>query len=368
MRVLITGATGFLGHAIARELLLRGHELVVVSRNIERARASFPYPASFVAWEPVDASFPAEALSGVDVVVHLAGEPVAARRWSPEQKKKIRDSRVLGTRHLWQGIAQARALGKTGTLKAFVAGSAIGIYGDRGDEALTEASPPGEGFLADVCRQWESEVFRPGFDEVRQVAIRTGVVLGRESGALAKLMPLFRAGAGGPVGSGKQWLSWIHLEDIARVFAEAVENETFRGAINGVAPGPVTNAMFGQALARVLERPATVPAPAAVLKLALGEMAHVVLDSQRVRPEKLSRESFVFRYPGTGFGSRGIFLRSRGGCGSRSVRGRTVGAPRPIEEMSFRFSRTRKISRRSRRLGSNSRLKRFLTPPSARAP
>lgn len=296
MKVLITGATGFLGRAIAKELLLRGHELVVVSRNAEKSRSRFPFPARFISWDPVDSTFPAEELEGIHAVVHLAGESIAAKRWSPEQKKMIRDSRVLGTRHLWQGVAQARALGKTRGLRAFVGGSAIGFYGDRADETLTEAAAAGKGYLSDVCRQWESEVFRPGFDEVRQVAIRTGVVLGLESGALAKLLPIFKTGVGGPVCNGKQWMSWIHIDDIARVFAQAVESDSWRGVINGVAPEPVTNAEFSQRLGQVLGRPAAMPAPAMVLKLAMGEMSHIVLDSQRVKPEKLLREGFEFRF------------------------------------------------------------------------
>lgn len=292
----MTGGTGFLGKAIARELLIRGHELIILSRNPEKARESFPYPARFESWDPEHAGLPAKLLEGVEAAIHLAGEPVAAKRWSPEQKRRIRESRVLGTRHFWQGVAQARAQGKLGSFKTLVSAAAIGIYGDREDEGLTETSKPGEGFLADVCRQWESEIFRPGFDEVRTVAIRTGVVLGREGGALSKLLPVFKLGAGGPVGSGDQWMSWIHLDDIARLFAEAVENPAYRGAINGVAPMPVKNAEFTRVLARVLRRPAIVPAPAAVLKLALGEMSSVVLDSQRVKPERALRKGFQFRY------------------------------------------------------------------------
>jgi uncharacterized protein (TIGR01777 family) len=296
MRVLITGATGFLGHAIARELLMRGHELVVASRDAEKAKRRFPFPARFETWDPEHTVLPVSVIDGVDAVVHLAGESVAAKRWSTEQKRKIRESRILGTRHFWQGVAQARAQGKATSLKTFVAGSAIGYYGDRGHKALLESTSAGEGFLAEVCQQWESEIFRPGFDEVRTVAVRTGVVLGRESGALAKLLPVFKVGAGGPVGSGDQWMSWIHLEDIARIFAEAVDNPVYRGVINGVAPKPVNNAEFARVLGRVLHRPALLPVPALGLKLALGEMASMVLDSQRVKSDRLSREGFEFRY------------------------------------------------------------------------
>lgn len=295
--MLITGATGFLGLATARELLLRGHELRVVTRNARRARASFPFPAQFVECDLMEDMLPETALEGVDAVLHLAGEPVAGARWTLEQKRRIRDSRVLGTRHFWQGVAQAKAKNKALPLKAVVAGSAIGFYGNRGDEQLTESSAAGDGFLAEVCRQWENEIFRPGFDEVRQVAVRTGVVLGLGGGALDKLLPIFRKGAGGALGSGLQWLSWIHLADLIAIFVEALENDSYRGVINGVSPHPVTNREFTRDLARVLHRPALLHAPSLAIRLAMGEMSHAVLDSQRVQPEKISRLGFKFRFP-----------------------------------------------------------------------
>lgn len=297
MRILLTGGTGFLGHAIASELLVRGHELVVVSRDAKKARANFPYPARFESWDPEHSVFPIALLDGVDAVIHLAGESVASKRWSLEQKRRIRESRVLGTRHFWQGLAQARTQGKGTRLKVFVSASAIGYYGSRGHKALLESTNAGKGFLAEVGQQWESEIFRSGFDDVRTVAIRTGVVLGREGGALAKLLSVFKLGAGGPVGGGDQWMSWIHLQDIARIYAEAVENPAYRGVINGVAPKPVTNSEFARTLGRVLNRPAVLAVPAIALKIALGEMSHVVLDSQRVKPEKLMREGFKFIFP-----------------------------------------------------------------------
>jgi uncharacterized protein (TIGR01777 family) len=293
MKILLTGATGFLGQYVARELLVRGHQLVILSRDAERARASFPYPAEFYTWDPRKGPAPREAASGVQAVVNLAGESIAARRWTVEQKKKIVESRTLGTRHLWDGLLQA---GVAERLKVFVSASAVGIYGDRGDEILTEASAPGEGFLSEVCRAWEKEIFRADVPNTRQVALRIGVVLGTEGGALQKLLPVFQSGLGGPVGGGKQWMSWIEVEDLARLFADAVEKREFEGPINAVAADPVTNGEFSKVLAFVVGKPALLPAPAMALKVALGEMSAVILSSQRVRPEKLLDLGFTYQF------------------------------------------------------------------------
>jgi uncharacterized protein (TIGR01777 family) len=341
MRVLITGATGFLGHAIARELLVRGHELVVASRDASKARGRFPFPARFESWDPEHSVLPISILEGVEAIVHLAGEPIASKRWTPEQKRKIRESRTLGTRHFWQGVAQARTQGKASALKTFVAGSAIGFYGDRGHKALLESTSAGQGFLSEVCQQWEAEIFRPGFDEVRTVAVRTGVVLGREGGALSKLLSIFKVGAGGPVGSGDQWMSWIHLEDIARVFAEAVENPVYRGVVNGVAPKPVNNTEFARTLGRVLNRPAVVPAPSLALKLAMGEMACLVLDSQRVKPERLMAEGFQFRFTELETALRDLCAPEGEPADDQFVAEQWL--PKPVEQVSPIFSEAKNL-------------------------
>ena len=296
MRILMTGATGFLGHAIGRMLLLKGHELVVLSRNPKRARSSFPYPARFLEWDGQAGPPALSVFDGVEAVVHLAGEPIAARRWSSEQKRRILESRTVGTKNLWNGIEALRK-SKASTPRVFVSASAVGFYGERGNEEVVESSPPGSGFLAEVCRQWEEQIFRLGFDEVRQAAIRIGVVLGREGGALEKLLPIYASGLGGPVGGGKQWMSWIHLEDLAHVFVEAIENDHIRGPVNGVAPGAVTQGDFSQVLGEALGKPSIAPTPAVALKLAMGEMSSIVLEGQRVRPEKLLNAGFDFKYP-----------------------------------------------------------------------
>jgi uncharacterized protein (TIGR01777 family) len=296
MKVLLTGATGFLGHAIARNLALRGHDLVILSRDDQRAKKHFPYPADFFQWDAERAAPPQEAFAGVEGVIHLAGEPVAAKRWTSAQRKRILDSRVLGTRQLWQGIAKARESSGASLLQSFVSASAIGYYGDRGDEALTESAAAGKGFLAQVCTEWEREIFQLGFDEVRKVAIRIGIVLGREGGALEKLLPIFRSGLGGPVGRGTQWMSWIHLDDLAWAFVEALEQDSYRGPVNAVAPHPVTQAEFARSLGEVLRRPAILPVPSFALQAGMGAMASVVLEGQRVKPEKLLKNGFVFKF------------------------------------------------------------------------
>jgi uncharacterized protein (TIGR01777 family) len=233
----------------------------------------------------------AESIDGVDAVVHLAGEPVA-QRWTAAVKRRIRDSRCEGTRNLvraMSGVARKPAV--------LVSGSAIGVYGSRGDEILTESSAPGGGFLADVTREWESAADGAAALGIRVVIIRTGIVLGPEGGTLKKLLPIFRAGAGGRVASGRQWMSWIHADDLADLFAFAVEQASVQGALNGTAPNPVTNAEFTRELAGALHRPAVFPVPLFALRLLYGEMAEVVAGSQRVLPRAAEAAGFRFGYP-----------------------------------------------------------------------
>lgn len=268
MRVALTGARGFVGRALTELLQNQGHETKALSRR--------PGPAD---------------LEGVEAVVHLAGEPVA-QRWTAEAKRKIRDSRVLGTRHLVESIKSLEI-----KPKVVLCASATGFYGHRGDEVLTEESGAGEGFLAETCRAWEDEAKALKTLGVRVVLVRIGIVLGRGGGALAKMLPPFRMGVGGRLSHGKQWMSWIHREDLTRLMVWALENEEVRGAVNGTAPGAVTNAQFTSVLGGVLRRPAVFPVPEFVLKLVFGEMARVLLESQRVKPEVAEEKGFVFKYP-----------------------------------------------------------------------
>jgi uncharacterized protein (TIGR01777 family) len=277
MKVTITGATGFLGKRLSASLEASGHTVCAVGR------------ASPVRWDPMSGEPPAASLDGMDAVVHLAGEPVA-QRWSPEAKSRIRESRVIGTRHLIQGLSTAAP-----RPSVLVCASAIGFYGSRGDEVLTETSAAGSGFLPDVCAAWEREADLAAALGMRVVKLRIGIVLGREGGALAKMLPPFRACAGGRLGSGRQWMSWIHADDLTGLIRHALEN-TVSGVVNGTAPEPVTNAVFTRHLASALRRPAVFPVPGFALRLLFGEMSEVLLASQRVLPTRALASGYKFRY------------------------------------------------------------------------
>jgi len=293
MRILVTGATGFIGRALIDRLLRRGDAVTALSRDARRAASVLPVRCACVQWDPAT-PLAAALLRGIDVVVHLAGEGVADRRWSPARKQAILRSRADSSRALVDAMAALPADARPRTL---IAASAIGYYGDRGDEQLDEQSPPGSGFLAEVCRAWEDEVRRAGDAGVRTVSIRIGIVLGRHGGALARMLPAFRLGLGGPLGSGRQWMSWIHLHDLVALFEYVVERDAVRGVFNGVAPQPVTNREFTAALARTLRRPAMFAVPAPVLRLGLGELSSALLGSQRVLPRAAERAGFRFAHP-----------------------------------------------------------------------
>lgn len=292
MRVLITGATGLIGREVGKILAEKGISLNVVSRSPNRARLELPFPADIFEWQGESDVFPARALDNVDAVLHLAGEPVASSRWTEEKKKSIYDSRVLGTKRLVEAIGK-----NPGKISAFIGGSATGIYGDRGDDVLNETSGAADDFLAKVCIDWEKEI--DGFTEVtgkRSVKIRTGIVLSRHGGALEKLLPIFQKGLGGRLSNGQQWMSWIHIEDIARLFVYALENEV-SGVLNGTSPEPARNERFTVALARALGRPVFLPVPGSALKIAFGEMSTALLGSQRIMPERVIEAGFEFHYP-----------------------------------------------------------------------
>jgi len=290
MRVTVTGATGRIGTRLVTELRARGDEVTALSRDPDRAHAALGVEA--VAWDPVRGPAPAEALAGRDGVVHLAGEDVA-QRWSAAAKRRLLESRETGTRHLVAGLERADP-----RPSVLVSASAIGWYGHRGDEPLGESAPAGDDFLAQVCAAWEREAAAAQALGVRVVRIRTGVVLDKGGGALAKMLPFFRLGAGGPVAGGRQAMSWIHVEDLVAVYLAALGGgDGWTGAVNATAPTPVTNREFAKALGRVLHRPAVAPVPALAVRALYGEMADIVVHGQRVLPERAQALGFRFRHP-----------------------------------------------------------------------
>jgi uncharacterized protein len=288
MKVLITGATGFVGRQVVLNLRDRGHEIVVLTRNSETAPVRLPVACPIFSWQDTDQPPPEEAFAGVDAVVHLAGENII-NRWTPSRKRKIIKSRIDSTRQL---VSAMRNLNRPP--KVFVCASAIGYYGDQGDEALDESAEPGEGFLADLCRQWEEAARQAEASGIRIVSLRIGVVLGHDGGALQPMLPPFRMGLGGPVASGRQWMSWIHVRDLAGLVLHAIENDSMNGPVNAVSPHPVVNAEFTQTLATVLKRPHLFRVPGFVLKVLMGEASQVVLASQRVMARKVDGYEFVF--------------------------------------------------------------------------
>lgn len=294
MIVAITGATGFVGRQLAAHLLAAGHEVVALTRSRAGAERVVPARCRLVTWDPEHGRVDEGALDGVDAVVNLAGAGVADGRWSARRKDAIRRSRIETTRLLVDAMAALPAARRP---RVLISASAVGYYGDRGDTVLTERSEAGTGFLAEVCRAWEDAARAAESHDVRTVSVRIGVVLGRDGGALARIVPPFRLGLGGRIGSGRQWMSWIHLDDLVALVAFALERQDVRGVLNAVAPAPVTNLEFTTTLARVLARPAFVPVPSLALQLALGEMAGVLLQGQRVLPEAAEGYGFRFRHP-----------------------------------------------------------------------
>jgi uncharacterized protein (TIGR01777 family) len=285
MQVLVSGSTGLVGSALCPLLTTGGHQVTKLVRGE-------PKPGE-AHWDIQAREIDAEALSAADAVVHLAGESIAAGRWNTAKKARILNSRVEGTRLLCEALAKL-----TRPPQVLVCASAIGYYGSRGDEWLDESSAPGDGFLADVCRQWENAT-RPASDAgIRVVNARFGVILSPRGGALAQMLFPFKTGGGGVISSGKQFWSWISLDDVVGAIHHALLNENLHGPVNVVAPNPVTNTEFTKTLGKVLRRPTIFPLPAFVARLVLGEMANeLLLASQRVRPRKLTETNYEFRHP-----------------------------------------------------------------------
>jgi uncharacterized protein (TIGR01777 family) len=295
LRVSVTGATGLIGPPLVDALRDRGAQVTVLSRDPVRAAARLNAAGrravKAVAWEPLGEPAPAEALEGRDAIVHLAGENVA-QRWSEKARRAIRESRVTGTRNLLAGLWRAEQRPRT-----LLSSSAIGYYGAHGEEPLDEGAPPGADFLAEVCAAWEQEAAKAAALGARVALVRTGVVLDPRGGALAKMLPPFRLGLGGPLAGGRQYMSWIHREDLIDLMLAALGDERWDGPINATAPEPVSNREFSRALGRALRRPAVLPVPGAALRLRYGEMAGMLVEGARVVPAKALVLGYRFKYP-----------------------------------------------------------------------
>lgn len=293
MKVLVTGATGFVGSRLVERLLESSHEVVVLSRTPDLARRRWSTRTGITVLPSQGTEWPG-VLASCDGVVNLAGEPIAEKRWTPEQKQEILTSRAGGTQRLVEAIATARA--SSTHPQVLVNASAIGFYGTSETANFTEASPSGADFLAEVCRDWEAAAQPVQDAGVRLVILRLGIVVG-EGGAVAKMLPAFRAFAGGPIGTGNQWFSWVYREDVVNLILKALTDPAMAGVYNATSPNPVTMAQLCQVIGEVLQRPSWLPVPGFALELLLGEGAKVVLEGQKVLPERTQTAGFQFAYP-----------------------------------------------------------------------
>ncbi|GJL77870.1 MAG: hypothetical protein NPINA01_08590 [Nitrospinaceae bacterium] len=292
MKVLVTGATGFVGNVLLKALNARGHEIAVLTRNPDEAGSRLPVLCDIFPWNPEQAPPEANAFSGVDAVIHLAGENIAGGRWTQKRKERIKNSRILSTRHLVEAIGNLEH-----KPEVLVSSSAVGFYGGSGNGLLTEDHPPASCFLAEVCKEWEQEASKAESFNVRTVCLRTGMVLGKEGGAMKRMLPPFQMGLGGILENGKQWMSWIHVDDIAAMYIHAMETQSLKGVYNAVSPNPVTNLEFTKTLGKLVKRPTIFPIPELALKTIFGDMAQILMASQKVSADKISNTGFEFKYP-----------------------------------------------------------------------
>ena len=308
MRIVVAGGTGFLGSPLTETYAEEGHDVRVLTRALRpgesRHESGTGVPGiSRVGWSPDGQPGPwANVLAGADAVINLAGASIGGKRWTPSRKAELRDSRILATRSLVRTINDVET-----PPRVFISSSGVNYYGRSGDDPRTEVSPPGQDFLAQLCEDWEAEAHKVQREDVRIAVVRSGVVFERSGGALAEMMTPFRFFAGGPLGSGRQFMSWIHRLDWIEMVRWIVETPAAAGPINATAPHPVTNRQFARALGRALRRPAFVPAPAIALKLVLGEFADYIVTGQRVIPERALALGYHFRYPEIEIAFRGIF-------------------------------------------------------------
>lgn len=303
--IVLSGATGFVGRRLSLALFKRGYHLRILCRSVEKAKLAVPLPADFIQWD-AESTLDEKHLEGAHAILHLAGAPIAEGRWTKKRKEKILSSRTQSTEQLIAAVKRCQA-----PPSVWVGASAIGFYGDRASELLTEESTAGKGYLADVCYEWEvAQAAFPG----RAVMLRTGVVLGH-GGALRKMLPPFRLGFGGKLGNGEQWMSWIHIDDLVNLYVFALETDSLQGPVNAVAPGHVTNQQFTSDLSKALAVPALIPVPKFALKMIFGEMSTVLLDSQRVAPKLALACDFKFVHAELPSALSDL-LRARGQMGS----------------------------------------------------
>lgn len=289
--IIITGATGLIGRNLIQELIKRGDDVKLFTRNTKKAKSIFPTSIECVEWNYQRPDQWKSKLENADAVVHLAGINLFAKRWNEKFKKEVIDSRKVSTKNLVEAIAS-----RANKPEVFISASGIGYYGDCGDKILNEDSPLGKDFLADVCEVWESESRRTGEFGIRNVQIRTGLVLSTEDGALKKMLLPFKFFIGGPLGNGKQWASWLHIDDIVGIYLHAIDNQNIYGAVNAASPNPVRMKEFAKTLAKILHRPSLFPVPKFALKIVVGEAAEVVTASQRVDVKKLLSSGYKFKF------------------------------------------------------------------------
>jgi len=290
-RIVVTGATGLIGRKLVRALIQRGDNVIVFSRDAEKAKSFFPKAMESVEWNYQHPEQWKYKIERTDAVVHLAGVNLFAKRWNDEFKRVVLESRELSTKNLVEAIKSC-----TNKPEVFVSASGIGYYGDCGETVLNENSAKGNDFLADVCEVWENESVNVEESGVRSVQIRTGLVLSTEDGALKQMLPPFKFFIGGYLGNGKQWASWLHIDDIVEIYLHAIDNSSLTGSLNATAPNPIRMKEFAQTLARVLHRPSLFPVPKFILRLVVGEASEVVLASQRIDVKKLVESGYKFKF------------------------------------------------------------------------
>jgi uncharacterized protein len=292
MKILIAGATGFIGKKLVKKLDEKGHEIVVLTRNKETARFHIPIHCEIQQWDPDNNPLSTNSLKDIDAVINLSGENIASSFWTENKKRKLMDSRIISVRRIIQAM---EAMNKKPSV--FISASAVGFYGNRKNEELQETSSAGEGFLSKVCQSWENEITESKKLGIRTVIFRLGMVLGHDGGALEKIMPAFKLGLGGKLGDGSQWMSWIHINDFVDMIVYSIENSSINGIINAVSPNPVKNIEFTKTLGRMVKRPTILPVPSIALKVALRDLSDLLLYSQRVSAEKICKSGFKFTYP-----------------------------------------------------------------------